>query len=143
LTVYFVMCTLAVKKNQGRFWHVRSDHSLVSSNLSENIDFHGIPQLLQIIAEVVPWVDHSHFLPISFQFIIPPPIWCYIVSVLKSSLNNTCKKISFKRESWSHYIHKITITFTKITDTLKMLLNVLIKRFIYITVDADRLLKLF
>jgi hypothetical protein len=30
LTVYFVVCTLAVKKNQGRFRHVGSDHSLVS-----------------------------------------------------------------------------------------------------------------
>jgi hypothetical protein len=29
LTVYFVVCTLAVKKNQGRFRHVGSDHSLV------------------------------------------------------------------------------------------------------------------
>jgi hypothetical protein len=29
--VYFVVCTLAVKKNQGRFRHVGSDHSLVSS----------------------------------------------------------------------------------------------------------------
>jgi hypothetical protein len=28
--VYFVVCTLAVKKNQGRFRHVGSDHSLVS-----------------------------------------------------------------------------------------------------------------
>jgi hypothetical protein len=30
LTVDFVVCTLAVKKNQGRFRHVGSDHSLVS-----------------------------------------------------------------------------------------------------------------
>jgi hypothetical protein len=30
LTVYFVVYTLAVKKNQGRFRHVGSDHSLVS-----------------------------------------------------------------------------------------------------------------
>jgi hypothetical protein len=29
LTVDFVVCTLAVKKNQGRFRHVGSDHSLV------------------------------------------------------------------------------------------------------------------
>jgi hypothetical protein len=29
LTVYFVVYTLAVKKNQGRFRHVGSDHSLV------------------------------------------------------------------------------------------------------------------
>jgi hypothetical protein len=32
LTVDFVVCTLAVKKNQGRFRHVGSDHSLVSLN---------------------------------------------------------------------------------------------------------------
>jgi hypothetical protein len=30
LTVDFVVCTLAVKKNQGRFRYVGSDHSLVS-----------------------------------------------------------------------------------------------------------------
>jgi hypothetical protein len=29
--VYFVVCTLAVKTNQGRFRHVGSDHSLVSA----------------------------------------------------------------------------------------------------------------
>jgi hypothetical protein len=29
LTVDFVVCALAVKKNQGRFRHVGSDHSLV------------------------------------------------------------------------------------------------------------------
>jgi hypothetical protein len=33
LTVYFVVCTLAVKKNQGRFRHVGSDHSLVRFEL--------------------------------------------------------------------------------------------------------------
>jgi hypothetical protein len=34
LTVYFVVCTLAVKKkNQGRFRHVGSDHSLVRQNV--------------------------------------------------------------------------------------------------------------
>jgi hypothetical protein len=35
LTVYFVVYTLAVKKNQGRFRHVGSNHSLVSSPTSD------------------------------------------------------------------------------------------------------------
>jgi hypothetical protein len=37
LTVDFVVCTLAVKKNQGRFRHVGSDHSLVSRRNCTNI----------------------------------------------------------------------------------------------------------
>jgi hypothetical protein len=32
LTMHFVVCTLAVKKNQGRFRHVGSDHSLERCN---------------------------------------------------------------------------------------------------------------
>jgi hypothetical protein len=37
LKVDFVVCTLAVgKKNQGRFRHVGSDHSLVSPHVTEN-----------------------------------------------------------------------------------------------------------
>jgi hypothetical protein len=42
LTVYFVVCTLAVKKNQGRFRHVGSDHSLVSASGESNLDFSAI-----------------------------------------------------------------------------------------------------
>jgi hypothetical protein len=41
LTVYFVVCTLAVKKNQGRFRHVGSDHSLVSCKYLAEHDSEG------------------------------------------------------------------------------------------------------
>jgi hypothetical protein len=55
LTVDFVVCTLAVKKNQGRFRHVGSDHSLVSP------------------PEAIDWrmfrLDHDRFLPDSLKFI--------------------------------------------------------------------------
>jgi hypothetical protein len=37
LTVDFVVCTLAEKRNQGRFRHVGSDHSLVREVVYENL----------------------------------------------------------------------------------------------------------
>jgi hypothetical protein len=49
LTVDFVVCTLAVKKkNQGRFRHVGSDHSLV---ISHNIGTNG-RTVLNVVMEL-------------------------------------------------------------------------------------------
>jgi hypothetical protein len=42
LTLDFVVCTLAVKKNQGRFRHVGSDHSLVSPRIYVHNHLHNL-----------------------------------------------------------------------------------------------------
>jgi hypothetical protein len=60
LTVDFVVCTLAVKKkNQSRFWHVGSDHSLV--RLYHNI-WKEVPMFHFLLdAEIDQWFHYLFF----------------------------------------------------------------------------------